>query len=148
MTEQGYEGAYFFLFICGSLAALIFFFYIRNHPIVNVAKLKRRIEQSHEEKNRMNSADNLLTDINLNLMIKNNLRSKGITITWTDSYTGEKKDLNFFVDGTSKTTQCLRTLAKQIKKDSFAKLMKTVYRMPKRHGRDEVSNVVMIHNVD
>lgn len=120
----------------------------RKHPRVNMEKLKRRIEEANQSKERVAMADELLQDLDLQTMKKLNIRVKGITIIWTDDYSGAEKKMTFLADGKNESTKQLRNLAKTIRQETTKDLMKIVYKLPKRHGKNEPSNVITIHGLD
>lgn len=140
------------LVCCGVLfgipLAILFFRWLWYNPRVNTEKLKRRLAEANALKERLAMADELLQDLDLQTMEKMNIRTKGITITWTDDYSGAEKSMTFLADGKNDSTKQLRNLAKTIRQETTKDLMKIVYKLPKRHGKNQPSNVVTIHGLD
>ncbi len=118
------------------------------HPRVNMEKLKRRLDESNEVKERLAMCDELLQDLDLQEMKRLNKRVKGVTITWADNLSGAEKTLHILLDGKDKSTEQLRNLAKVVRQESTKELMKLVYKLPKRHGRNEPPSVITIHGID
>lgn len=138
------------------IALLIFFSYpiwliikwFRQHPIVNMRKLSDRLDRAAMLKERMKLADELLTDVDLTRMEERNIRAKGFTLTWHDTLNEQEHVMHFLVDGKSETTRQLKQLAKVIRKESHKELLTEVFKMPKRHGKNEDTNYIHIHNAD
>ena len=51
------------------------------------------------------------------------------------------------IDGKSDSSKELRNLAKVIHKETKKELLKTVYRLPKRHGKSEPNNVITFNDI-
>lgn len=134
--------------IIGVLLAIWFFRWLWYNPRVNTEKLKRRLAEANALKERLAMADELLQDLDLQTMEKMNIRTKGVTITWTDSYSGAEKSMTFLADGKNDSTKQLRYLAKTIRQETTKDLMKIVYKLPKRHGKNQPQNVITIHGLD
>lgn len=117
------------------------------HPYVNKRKLKHNINEVSILQERLNAVEELLIDTDLRTMEKYNVRSKGITVTWSDSINGHEKTLTFFADGKTDTTRALKALAKAVEKETDKQLMKHIYRLPKRHGRGDEATVIRIHGL-
>lgn len=122
--------------------------WFRQHPVVNMRKLSDRLDKAEMLKERIKLADELLTDIDLTQMERKNIRMKGFTITWSDTLNDQERVMHFYVDGKSETTRQLKQLAKVIRKESHKDLLTEVFRMPKRHGKNEDTNYIHIHNAD
>lgn len=134
--------------LLGVPLAIWFFRWLWYNPRVNTEKLKRRLAEANALKERLAMADELLQDLDLQTMEKMNIRVKGITITWTDSYSGAEKQMTFLADGKNDSTKQLRNLAKTIRQETTKELMKIVYKLPKRHGKNQPQNVITIHGLD
>ncbi len=117
------------------------------HPYVNKRKLKHNINEVSILQERLNAVEELLIDTDLRTMEKYNVRSKGITITWSDSINGHEKTLTFYADGKTETTKALKALAKTVEKETDKQLMKHIYKLPKRHGRGDEATVIRIHGL-
>lgn len=117
------------------------------HPYVNKRKLKHNINEVSILQERLNAVEELLIDTDLRTMEKYNVRSKGITITWSDSINGHEKTLTFFADGKTETTKALKALAKTVEKETDRQLMKYIYKLPKRHGKGDEATLIRIHGL-
>lgn len=125
----------------------VIFKWIWYHPHVNMSKLKERLEKSNALKERLSSAEQLMIDLDLQNLEQYNIRGKGITISWSDNVSGQDRQLHFMIDGKSDTSKELRNLAKVIHKETKKELLKTVYRLPKRHGKSEPNNVITFNDI-
>lgn len=135
----------FLLFLPLWLPVLIKWMWL--HPYVNKRKLKHNINEANILQERLNAVEELLIDTDLRTMEKYNVRSKGITLTWSDSINGHEKTLTFFADGKTDTTKALKALAKAVEKETDKQLMKRVYKLPKRHGMGDTATAIRIHGL-
>lgn len=117
------------------------------HPHVNRSKMKDNLNEASKLQERVDMAQELLLDINLKTMERYNIRSKGIRIIWADSVNSRDKELTFYVDGKTEMTKALRELAKAVERDADKQLMKRIYKLPKRHGKDDVADIIRIHGL-
>lgn len=141
-------GAAVFLIIFFLLPLLwLIFKWIWYHPHVNMSKLKERLEKSNALKERLSSTEQLMIDLDLQNLEQYNIRGKGITISWSDNVSGQDRQLHFMIDGKSDTSKELRNLAKVIHKETKKELLKTVYKLPKRHGKSEPNNVITFNDI-
>lgn len=142
-------GAAAFLIIFFLLPLLwLIFKWIWYHPHVNMSKLKERLEKSNTLKERLSSTEQLMIDLDLQNLEQYNIRGKGITISWSDNVSGQDRQLHFMIDGKSDTSKELRNLAKVIHKETKKELLKTVYKLPKRHGKSEPNNVITFNGIE
>lgn len=125
----------------------VIFKWIWYHPHVNMNKLKERLEKSNALKERLSSTEQLMIDLDLQNLEQYNIRGKGITISWSDNVSGQDRQLHFMIDGKSDTSKELRNLAKVIHKETKKELLKTVYKLPKRHGKSEPNNVITFNDI-
>ncbi len=123
------------------------FKWIWYHPHVNMSKLKERLEKSNALKERLSSTEQLMIDLDLQNLEQYNIRGKGITILWSDNVSGQDRQLHFMIDGKNNSSKELRNLAKVIHKETKKELLKTVYKLPKRHGKSEPNNVITFNDV-
>lgn len=123
------------------------FKWIWYHPHVNMSKLKERLEKSNALKERLSSTEQLMIDLDLQNLEQYNIRGKGITILWSDNVSGQDRQLHFMIDGKNDSSKELRNLAKVIHKETKKELLKTVYKLPKRHGKSEPNNVITFNDV-
>lgn len=141
-------GAAAFLIIFFLLPLLwLIFKWIWYHPHVNMSKLKERLEKSNVLKERLSSTEQLMIDLDLQNLEQYNIRGKGITISWSDNVSGQDRQLHFMIDGKNDTSKELRNLAKVIHKETKKELLKTVYKLPKRHGKSEPNNVITFNDI-
>lgn len=141
-------GAAAFLIIFFLLPLLwLIFKWIWYHPHVNMSKLKERLEKSNTLKERLSSTEQLMIDLDLQNLEQYNIRGKGITISWSDNVSGQDRQLHFMIDGKSDTSKELRNLARVIHKETKKELLKTVYKLPKRHGKSEPNNVITFNDI-
>ena len=125
----------------------VIFKWIWYHPHVNMSKLKERLEKSNALKERLSSTEQLMIDLDLQNLEHSNIRGKGITISWSDNVSGQDRQLHFIIDGKSDSSKELRNLAKVIHKETKKELLKTVYKLPKRHGKSEPNNVITFNDI-
>lgn len=125
----------------------VIFKWIWYHPHVNMSKLKERLEKSNALKERLSSTEQLMIDLDLQNLEQYNIRGKGITISWSDNVSGQDRQLHFIIDGKSDSSKELRNLAKVIHKETKKELLKTVYKLPKRHGKSEPNNVITFNDI-
>lgn len=118
------------------------------HPHVNMEKLKRRLSETNQLRERLEMADGLLQDLDLQNMQRRNIRVKGVVVTWTDNISGATKQMQLLADGKTETTQQLRNLAMTVRNETTAELMGVVYKLPKRHGKSDMESVITIHGID
>ena len=125
----------------------VIFKWIWYHPHVNMSKLKERLEKSNALKERLSSTEQLMIDLDLQNLEQYNIRGKGITISWSDNVSGQDRQLHFIIDGKSDSSKELRNLAKVIHKETKKELLKTVYKLPKRHGKSDPNNVITFNDI-
>ena len=130
-----------------SLPIWCLFKWIWYHPHVNMSKLKERLDKSNALKERLTSTEQLMIDLDLQNLEQYNIRGKGITISWSDNVSGQDRQIHFMIDGKSDSGKGLRNLAKVIHKETKKELLKTVYRLPKRHGKSEPNNVITFNDI-
>lgn len=148
MSDESSKATVFTILLFLTFPAFYIIRHIRQHPIINMRKLSDRLDRAEMLKERMKLADTLLTDINLTQMERKNVRVKGFTLKWSDTLNDKEREMHFYVDGKSETTRQLKQLAKIIRKESHKELLHEVFQMPKRHGKDEDTNYIHIHNAD
>lgn len=112
-----------------------------------MSKLKERLDKSNALKERLTSTEQLMIDLDLQNLEQYNIRGKGITISWSDNVSGQDRQIHFMIDGKSDSSKELRNLAKVIHKETKKELLKTVYRLPKRHGKSEPNNVITFNDI-
>lgn len=117
------------------------------HPYVNKRKMKHNLNEASILQERLNAVEELIIDTDLRTMEKYNIRSKGITITWSDCINGHEKTLTFYADGKTDTTKALKALAKVVEKETDKQLMKYIYKLPKRHGKGDKADIIPIHGL-
>lgn len=125
-----------------------FFKYVWLHPRHSIDKVKRNLTRAEELKTRLINSEQLLTDLQLQNLVKYNIRSKGITIKWTDDITGNGHELNLLVNGTDETSKALKELAKVSRRETEKELFKVIYKLPKRHSKSDIESLITIHNIE
>lgn len=148
MNDEAMKVAFVIILMFLAFPAFYIIRWFRQHPIVNMRKLSDRLDRAAMLKERMKLADELLTDIDLTRMEERNVRAKGFTLTWHDTLNEQEHIMHFLVDGKSETTRQLKQLAKVIRKESHKELLTEVFKMPKRHGKNEDTNYIHIHNAN
>lgn len=108
--------------------------YIRTHPRINMAKLNKKIEEANQKRIRYDMAEQLISDTEHRELDRLNIRAKYITITWSDNFTKQEKQLTFYVTGTNDETKKLADLARTIRKSTCNDIKKISYSMPKAHS--------------
>lgn len=109
--------------------------YIRTHPRINMAKLNKKIEEANQKRIRYDMAEQLISDTEHRELDRLNIRAKYITITWSDNFTKQEKQLTFYVTGTNEETKKLADLARTIRKSTCNDIKKISYSMPKAHSK-------------
>lgn len=134
--------------IFGLPLLILFFRWLWQNPRVNMEKLKQRLAEANDLKERLAMADELLQDLDLQSMESANIVLKNVTLSWTDNCSGINKEITFFVDGKNETTKQLQFLAKTIRQETSRDLMKIIYKLPKRHNKNQPSNVITVYDQD
>ena len=109
--------------------------YMRTHPRINMAKLNKKIEEANQKRIRYDMAEQLISDTEHKELDRLNIRAKYITITWSDNFTKQEKQLTFYVTGTNEETKKLADLARTIRKSTCGDIKKISYSMPKAHSK-------------
>lgn len=109
--------------------------YLRTHPRINMVKLNRKIEEANQKRIRYDMAEQLISDTEHKELDRLNIRAKYITITWSDNFTKQEKQLTFYVTGTNEETKKLADLARTIRKSTCGDIKKISYSMPKAHSK-------------
>lgn len=109
--------------------------YLRTHPRINMAKLNKKIEEANQKRIRYDMAEQLISDTEHKELDRLNIRAKYITITWSDNFTKQEKQLTFYVTGTNEETKKLAELARTIRKSTCGDIKKISYSMPKAHSK-------------
>lgn len=109
--------------------------YLRTHPRINMVKLNRKIEEANQKRIRYDMAEQLISDTKHKELDRLNIRAKYITITWSDNFTKQEKQLTFYVTGTNEETKKLAELARTIRKSTCGDIKKISYSMPKAHSK-------------
>lgn len=134
--------------IFGLPLLILFFRWLWQNPRVNMEKLKQRLAEANDLKEQMAAADELLQDLDLQSMENANIVLKNVTLSWTDNCSGINKEITFFVDGKNETTKQLQFLAKTVRQETSKELMKIIYKLPKRHNKNQPSNVITVYDQD
>lgn len=134
--------------IFGLPLLILFFRWLWQNPRVNMEKLKQRLAEANDLKERLAAADELLQDLDLQSMENANIVLKNVTLSWTDNCSGINKEITFFVDGKNETTKQLQFLAKTVRQETSKELMKIIYKLPKRHNKNQPSNVITVYDQD
>lgn len=100
-----------------------------------MAKLNKKIEEANQQRIRYDMAEQLISDTEHRELDRLNIRAKYITITWSDNFTKQEKQLTFYVTGTNEETKKLAELARTIRKSTCGDIKKISYSMPKAHSK-------------
>lgn len=125
----------FYLFLLLLFCSPAIIKYLRTHPRINMAKLNKKIEEANQKRIRYDMAEQLISDTEHRELDRLNIRAKYITITWSDNFTKQEKQLTFYVTGTNEETKKLAELARTIRKSTCNDIKKISYSMPKAHSK-------------
>lgn len=125
----------FYLFLLLLFCSPAIIKYLRTHPRINMAKLNKKIEEANQKRIRYDMAEQLISDTEHKELDRLNIRAKYITITWSDNFTKQEKQLTFYVTGTNEETKKLAELARTIRKSTCNDIKKISYSMPKAHSK-------------
>lgn len=115
------------------------------HPHINKRKRKHNLYEAKICQERLDAIEDLKIDLSLKTMEKYNIRSKGIEIKWSGSINGQEKSLTFFADGKTETTKALLALATTVERETEMRLMKSIYKLPKRRRSDAYETVIHLN---
>lgn len=125
----------FYLFLLLLFCSPAIIKYLRTHPRINMAKLNKKIEEANQKRIRYDMAEQLISDTEHRELDRLNIRAKYITITWSDNFTKQEKQLTFYVTGTNEETKKIAELARTIRKSACNDIKKISYSMPKAHSK-------------